>query len=104
MSGVDIGLFGVCGGAVVADGDRVPSGVKAPVRRHRCWRAPGFMVLVLTAPLACAHTQGAPASASVAKAWLATALVLTGLLYARGVYVLLRSARTHPMHVMRCAL
>ncbi|HEY0338738.1 MAG TPA: cytochrome c oxidase assembly protein [Burkholderiales bacterium] len=104
MSGVDMGLCGVCGGAVVADGDRVPARFKAPVRRHRCWRAPGLMVLVLTAPLACAHTEGAPASASLAEAWLATALVLTGLLYARGVYVLVRSARTHPMHVMRCAL
>jgi putative membrane protein len=77
---------------------------KAPVLRHRSSRALGFMVLALTAPLACAHTEGALASASAAEAWLAAVLVLTALLYARGVYVLARSARTHPTHVMRCAL
>jgi putative membrane protein len=43
-------------------------------------------------------------AASPVDLWLAFALVSTGLLYARGVLRLMRSARSHRRHVIRCAI
>src|SRR5690349_9176981 len=95
--------------------DRLRDAVSAVVRRflvrlralhlRRSVTRLALIAGVLTACDAHAHS-GHPHLAeaeSLVDLWLAFALASTGLLYARGVLRLARSARSHRRHVVRCA-
>jgi putative membrane protein len=58
---------------------------------------------MLIAPAALAHSGSAVVSGTAYEAWLLALLLVCGLAYARGVYVLLRSARAAHTSVTRCA-
>jgi len=104
MPGVGRALRNVRDRALVTRRNCTRGGFTVRVQRRRFAWASSFAALLLVAPLACAHTVDAVPAASNGEAWLAAALFFAGLLYARGIYVLARSARTHRTHVTRCAV
>jgi putative membrane protein len=101
MPGAGLALRGVCDGTMLTQ--RNCTHHRSDLRR-RSARAWTFIVLALAAPLACAHTEGRISVLSAAEVWLAAALFFSGLLYARGVYLLARAARSHRTHVIHCTV